>query len=823
MLTHQNPITTTGSPLRLAAVLLSVALLLMGGLTACSSDDPEPAGGGGNTPEVPVDPSDYQDVPVTGATLTKGDLSITFAPETFAKDERVAITELKKGDIGGEDDASPFYRVTLPKSSQKPFTVGIKGDEADDVAIVLISPGYSISLGREDLNENVLETSYDNGEYTTTVSAFDQSDSDEHVSITIGLGRLPDAEAADSRAGTRTVSELVGKDGNVSWTLDITYGMTGKYSLNYRKLSDKLPEVNMCIKECVKAIHDLGFKMPDGVTMHYHMNKQEHYGSYNRSLLSRDYDCIKLKGDMALGDNTSFLKQVIIHETLHNFQSYYLPTFLIYPVGYHNTMYEIGAVWIEKLMNGGYLNGNWQIWDAGLSKTFKNHFRLGLSRSSADANKLYEDYAEQGYALAPLLYYLISRNYSRGYDDKVVMPLYDTFWGKIYTDDYTILDVLNEWYTATFKEHFFDGAENINNYYLALWKGGVMPDFRFDGLQQGIESYKLTINKLSEKNSNISLDGNVYPFGCEGLMFMLDTDCFKDSLLTDDELVIRQEGDGLKTYLLYTSGNNIIQHPQVAVKGTDIVIPGTEIEKLRGRRGFYSTFFLLTVRQKCALTDVGALPSHESAFLRKAQSSKVNISAFSLGGTLMANETKVRVDGKTERRETGYYPWASLIPDDNTKIEAKLAGTTLHVEATQKASEESGGWNVDTNYIISFDVENFVPNYKQSKLVNLNVRAESDGKYGSADLDIVQKSDWQLAASAVPLSQVIYNTKSTSYFTFKASVKDGLKVDSYVYNSNSDYTAKNGAIVSDENTKTVSGTYADKPDNYLDIRIELLP
>ena len=201
----------------------------------------------------------------------------------------------------------------------------------------------------------------------------------------------------------------------------------------------------------------------------------------------------------------------------------------------------------------------------------------------------------------------------------------------------------------------------------------------------------------------------------------------------------------------------------------------------------------------------------------------MNISAFSLGGTLMANETKVRVDGKTERRETGNYPWASLIPDDNTKIEAKLAGTTLHVEATQKASEESGGWNVDTNYIISFDVENFVPNYKQSKLVNLNVRAESDGKYGSADLDIVQKSDWQLAASAVPLSQVIYNTKSTSYFTFKASVKEGLKVDSYVYNSNSDYTAKNGAVVSDENTKTVSGTYADKPDNYLDIRIELEP
>ena len=94
--------------------LVCTALLLATPFTACSdSDDPE-VPDKPDTPVTPVNPEDYQAVPVSGGTIEKGDIAITFPSGTFTKDEQVAITEVKKGEIGGKNEASPFYQVTMP-------------------------------------------------------------------------------------------------------------------------------------------------------------------------------------------------------------------------------------------------------------------------------------------------------------------------------------------------------------------------------------------------------------------------------------------------------------------------------------------------------------------------------------------------------------------------------------------------------------------------------------------------------------------------------------------------------------------------------------
>ena len=604
--------------------------VLAASLVACSeSSDSEEQPGGSS---VPVDPGDYQDVPVTGGIIKKGNIAINFPSGTFDSDTKVAITEVKKGSVGGVCEASPFYQLTLPMSTKKPIAVKIKADNSsEDAEFVIRSPGYAVSLVSDVTNEATAETTYSNGVYTTTIPAFDNSNGKDNVSIAIGLCKLPDDNAA--RRTTRANHSVIGKDGNITWELDIDYW--SKYSLDYKKLEAKLPTVNLYIKEAIRTIHSLGFKLPDGVKLNYHLADThswifgDSWGYYSRSWICRSRDGIWLKDELVLyeaEENTQVLKQTIIHETLHNFQSYYLPSALPNPIGNYNAMFEMGAVWIEKFMNGGEPNGSWQMNEAGLHNTFKYHFRFGLSRESIDIMNLFiglSPFAEYGYALGPLLHYMVSKKYPRGYDDMVVESLYSSYWGRIAQSDATALDVLDEWFNTTYvktDEEFFNGTDNINEYYLALWKGEVMKDFSLTRLQQGMKEAKLNIDLLNENNSKMSLNGMVYPYGCEGMVFKMDKTCFKDSVLKDNEMVVKQEAEGLKTYLLYTNGKTIIQHPKAATKGDSITVSGEELEALRKDGAFNSTFFLLTVRTTGDLIDRSTIPSKESVEIHKATS-----------------------------------------------------------------------------------------------------------------------------------------------------------------------------------------------------------
>ena len=103
--------------------LMCAALLLMTAFAACSKDSsvediPD-------NPETPIDPGDWQAVSVAGGTIEKGDIALTFPAGTFAKDEKVAITEVKKGDIAGEHEASQFYQVSMPCTAGKPLTLKV--------------------------------------------------------------------------------------------------------------------------------------------------------------------------------------------------------------------------------------------------------------------------------------------------------------------------------------------------------------------------------------------------------------------------------------------------------------------------------------------------------------------------------------------------------------------------------------------------------------------------------------------------------------------------------------------------------------------------
>ena len=171
------------------------ALFMFTAFTACSSTEDKVEEASKPKPDVPVADGDWQTVPATGGTITKDSLSITFPSGTFAEDAKVAISEVKKGEIGGELEASKFYQIAMPCTANQPITIKMKSNElADNICFVAQANAYCMSAGEFKKRENHYETSYSNGEYTTTIPAIMGDDKDTNLYFTIGLGRIIDPE-----------------------------------------------------------------------------------------------------------------------------------------------------------------------------------------------------------------------------------------------------------------------------------------------------------------------------------------------------------------------------------------------------------------------------------------------------------------------------------------------------------------------------------------------------------------------------------------------------------------------------------------------------
>ena len=170
-------------------LLLPVLALMMG---ACSESNKNEEPAKPDTPVTPVDSGDWQTVPAAGGTITKGDIALTFPAGTFDTDTKVAITEVKKGEMGGDLEASPFYQITMPAKTAKPLTVSVTCTDTDeDISYIIRTAGWAPSLLKEVQHDSYLETNYAAGKYTTTLPVFENGKDPGNESFTIGLGHVP--------------------------------------------------------------------------------------------------------------------------------------------------------------------------------------------------------------------------------------------------------------------------------------------------------------------------------------------------------------------------------------------------------------------------------------------------------------------------------------------------------------------------------------------------------------------------------------------------------------------------------------------------------
>ena len=615
------------------SLLPFLALVLC--LTACKEDD---SGTDDQLPpSVPVSQDDWQDVSATGGTIEKGDIALTFPAGTFSGSEKVAITNVKQGSMLGEHEASPFYQITMPCTAGKPTTIRMKSEKRDDeVSFVAYTTAYCMSAGKEMKAELTYTATYSNGEYVAKIPAIDGDVEGENVTFTIGLAKTDDQPAESRTRGWVAEDLQTGKVKNITYI--VRFPLWTRLSSSSSILSQarsKSKDIADYAKQAINKILDLGFKIEGEKTLYIDFVNDTDWGGQQ---------CCGVPGEsgwsmwVSLGMQKMFdskttetdIKCTVVHEIFHWFQAFYDPRSNYkkskkgYSGGEPLMMSEMGAVWSENLLNGGQLNFKWLNEDVLFDLVIDD--RMGLTDIKSRMNN---NYAEQGYSMGPLLYYLCTSGECNafGFTNKSVVELHER-WGKELSFSST-LDIMDRWVSSTHDYQSFFTSDVIDDYYLMLLRGELVkgthlfPLYEKYGNQKNIHLCKNAADPIKLKG------GNLYPYGCtvRGLHLL----GLKSDTLTNCELVIKQKNKDVQTYVLsapkgsdkYKLENNTKGGYAKATIKDSIVIKGSTLESLRKNDGtFDHYFFFITTRQSNSTSASGTIPFEVTAELRKPKENK---------------------------------------------------------------------------------------------------------------------------------------------------------------------------------------------------------
>ena len=804
------------------------AAILLAGLAACGSsegsiDEEQPDK---PKPVTPVNDGDWQTVPVTGGTITKDSISITFPSGTFTEETKVAITEIQKGKIGGEYEASKFYQIAMPCIASKPIEFKIKSKEIEgNICFVAQADAFSVCSGETRKVEHHYEASYSNGEYSSTIPAIN-GDADENIYFTLGLGRIldPSTGKARTREGNSFKNQVLfeGKVKNVNYQIRYMWTILDqiKWSINGDETFDKIinisGKVHDYVKESMTKIMDLGFKVEGSPTIYIDFDTSEKdWGGHQFCALPLStswstYVSLGTKKLLEIDTTDEDIKCTVIHEVFHWFQTHYDPRSNWKKAkgsGDYIIFYEMGGAWIENLMNDGQLNAKWLNNDI-----LKEHVTAGLDKFGlTDTKKRIGNNQQQGYLMAPLLYYMCSSNAMKefGFSNKSVVELHELFTGGFkveaslnpFADDYFVgtLNIMNDWAKIYHDSNFFTGTQ-IDDYYLKLLNGTLVKGTDIFAIWEAYKSEpgSRIIKKVSDASPEYKGD-NLYPYGCNFRAYHLMD--FKDISLKDKKLVFKQTEEGVQTYVLAANKTDKkYERIGTVAKGQDsIVISGSKLESYRKADGtFDQYFFIITTRTNNYPTDTGSMPWRVTVEL---QQEKEDITHFP--GDVYRVDVSVlpywRVDyldndGKVVETEEGESFFSIIAdtttPDPNDTPTGKLyfaySQSSIHVEGIYKTD---GAWAQHNTF--SFDIVGIDNGFDNSKVQNLSMKLHS-----------LTDSPWEHTAEA---SNIPYYTKTTEGGTIQyfGKVSDGVKLSNVTK-----YAGKN-----------TSYTYIEKPNNRIQISI----
>jgi hypothetical protein len=779
--------------------LMCAALLLMTAFAACSKDSsvediPD-------NPETPIDPGDWQAVSVAGGTIEKGDIALTFPAGTFAKDEKVAITEVKKGDIAGEHEASQFYQVSMPCTAGKPLTLKVKSAELEgDIAFVAYTTALCTSSGKETKAELIYNTTYADDGYTTVIPAINGDVEDGKVTFTIGLGKMISYPAETRSPFDQVVQE--GKVNNITYKVRFPWWTLCTYSnAMLDKVDAKSLTIAKYVEEALGEIDKLGFKVREEPTLYIDFAGGDDWGGHQVCGVPGSdgwSTWVSLGiGKLLAADTTEAdIRCTVIHEILHWFQALaYDPRSNFKQAnkkysGEELVMYEMGAVWSEQFMNGGKMNTKWV-----------SNYLPEFLRSGKDAKTAGVPYDQFGYGMSVLLYYITNSSMIK--KEKVV-DMFD-IWNQAGMTSKSY-EPFKQWLTQNNCKIYEDGK--YFNFVYKLFSGKVLEDNEY--INPGKLAQAVIHNFAIKDDNELKKQYECRAYGISAMRFVADRykNAKGENSFEGKEIVFKQTDPDVVTFVAACATDEETDFKVFDKKilpGDSLVINGEEAEALF-KTGTPYSFIVVSVNS----TDVNK-KSTISCQVRSIEAQTIERILFD--GNINCPRTYVTIKDVTKQDYNQFYMHGDLKPANNTKITASVSGSTLHVRAVGTDVEPNAAAPyLKANYNISFDVENFTPAYKNCKITNLKIKYTEKGDRTYDDgmnYKWTEERELNAASLDVNINKIWYIPNGTSDIIFEGTVKEKkLKIESAKYSDEHQYTVTAGEL--DRNTIVKEwGAYVD--------------
>ncbi|MDD3979580.1 MAG: hypothetical protein PHR88_05160 [Proteiniphilum sp.] len=415
-------------------------------------DDEKPGGDDpGDTDPGDTDPTENLNVDKTGGTIFKEEFKLVIPSDAFPASVTMEITAQTKGSVMNEFEASPYYKVKLPRNFTKPLRIELPTDteiSQGDVYFRFSAPGVEISSQQESVSTIWIKGVKEGDLYYAELEPFEEI-SDETGELIVGL--VKDYQESDD-SGSRAIT---------SEKKCVVYAP--------RFYHEESRDIALHVEEAIKQLEAIGFSFAK-------RNKQiqvevkklsgaDAYGYFIPSRYSSEWNSMVINSQKL--SEKEEIKRTIMHEMTHFAQYYYDPRWTVtksYFEGEFLWMEEAVAVWAESL------------YVAGISSVqYGNQFCPLEGFSPWDK----EDKSTHGYGMAGLIRWMANR-YG---NDKIV---------KLHQQQEAGATSVMDAFEDAFPDLFLEYGIFLKDYIRA---NGVKD------LMQEIARKKMTLNSMNEVTS----------------------------------------------------------------------------------------------------------------------------------------------------------------------------------------------------------------------------------------------------------------------------------------------------------------------------------
>ena len=444
------------------SILLSTLLLLFFTVTIQQCSSPEeinkiPEEKGKQDPpneEKPGDtgPEENNKVDKSGGKIFKDKITIVVPADAFTTSVTMEITTQASGVVMGEFEASPYYKIKLPRNFSKPLKMELPANAEitqGDVYFRFSAPGVEISSQQESASTLWIKGVKEGDSYTATLEPFEEISTDAGELI---VGLVKDYQTSDdseSRAITAEQKCVV---------------------FAPRYYHEESRDIALHVEEAIKRLEAIGFsfsKRNKQIQVEVkQLNGADAYGYFIPSRYSSDWNSLVINSQKL--SEKEEIKRTVMHEMTHFVQYYYDPRWVVtksFMGGDFLWMDEAVAVWAESL----YVEGI-------SSVQYGNQFCPLEGFSPLEG----EDKGSHGYGMAGLVRWMANR-YG---NDKIVNLHKQQEAGAT-----SVYDAFDD----AFPDLFIEYGIFLKDYIRA---NGVKE------LLQGIGRSKMFINSMNEVKSN---------------------------------------------------------------------------------------------------------------------------------------------------------------------------------------------------------------------------------------------------------------------------------------------------------------------------------